>query len=80
MADGKRRDEWDRASLICAQVTNSQATKRADLVPAWRFHPYEIADRKQHKPTPSLTISDPKILAQMMGVKFPQASDPQPPA
>jgi RNA polymerase subunit RPABC4/transcription elongation factor Spt4 len=70
MAEGTQRDEWDRAALICAQVTNSQIARQSDLIPPWRFNPFELKDREAAAARPLMIITDPKDLARMMGVKI----------
>lgn len=46
LADGARRDAWDRASLIAALVKNTTATKKADLTKPSDLHPYEQQPEK----------------------------------
>lgn len=46
MADGRRRDEWDRAALIVATVANA-SMKAADPMTVEQVHPYLYRDPTQ---------------------------------
>lgn len=40
MADGRRRDEWDRTSLVCAMLVNSNPYRKGKPITPDAFNPY----------------------------------------
>jgi hypothetical protein len=66
MARGKRSDEWDRCSLLAAVTFNAFRGEGDPPRSAADFNPFIPKEAEK----PRRSISDPKALAAMCGVKF----------
>ena len=60
MADGVRRDEWDRASLLAAIQFNRGRKRQHQRTPE-DFNPFHRRRRRGHRITPA-NIADLKVL------------------
>ena len=62
MAEAKRRDEWDRLSVLIAVTINVTRTRKSDMVSPAQFNPFLFGARHRK-------ISNVRELAGMMGIE-----------